>query len=104
MSIKKICLNCQHGIAIIINNDIFCKRKGIVSKNYSCSKFQEKAYSNSITKSCYNCIDCENFIIKEDEGLDNTKGYCHLFTVRLFDGKKKNICSKFVKKVRANIS
>lgn len=102
---KRSCANCVRGSAIVVNNDILCREKGIVSPDYVCSKHRFLPEAKSYKEMDYKCIDCENFIINNFKG-DNKKeiGVCQLFSVREFNGTQKNSCSKFVRRVDAIIS
>ena len=104
MKQKKSCNDCLKGIQININNDILCSIKGVVSRDYVCSKHQAiSTVKNIIVKN--KCIDCEFFIQStvSREVLPNI-GFCQLFTVRQYDGEQKNACSKFSKKSELIIS
>lgn len=92
--IEKFCSNCMYGITVSINDDILCRKKGIVSSNYCCSKHKFN-YKIEIFKP--KCIDCMNFFL-EDETKDCSMGICRLFTVRQYDGRQKNACSKYIAK------
>ena len=99
---KKSCSNCIRGKAVRVNSDIFCREKGIVSKDYVCIKHSSAPASKAFKEMNLKCIHCENFIIKGN-GPDSssTMGLCRLFSVRQYDGENKNACSKFIKKTEA---
>lgn len=98
MKQKKSCMNCIKGTVVTVNNDILCREKGIVSPDYACRKHRALPDAKSFKERNYKCIDCENFIlnIKCVDGESHI-GLCQLFSVREYDGKEKNACSKFVK-------
>lgn len=124
------CSNCARGIKIHINRDILCKIHGIVSRDFRCAKYVRKVGNWSSFESKAKCIECEFFIAAAyesetplyepsqspgpDAGLleqssftseqDSSMGHCQLFTVRQFDGERKNACSKFCRKSERNIS
>jgi len=97
MKIKKSCISCIHSMQNNFNDDLLCKYKGVVSRNYSCMKY--KYNPNSVkTDICeYRCKDCL-FLICDPRNNNPNYGYCQLFTVRSFDGSTKPVCSKFVLK------
>lgn len=122
------CGNCARGIKININRDILCKIHGIVSRDFRCAKYVRKVDTWSSSEFKAKCIECEFFItapyepqtpINESSQIPNTElfqqpsyesgqdasmGHCQLFTVRQFDGERKNACSKFCRKSERNIS
>ncbi|MCR4436205.1 MAG: hypothetical protein QHH06_10535 [Clostridiales bacterium] len=107
MNLKKIkfCSNCSKGKRIPINNDILCKEKGVVSSNYVCAHHEFSASSDPLKDARCRCIECENFIIEDDNyGISSTIGLCQLFTYRKYDGTLKNACSKFAKKRALEVS
>ncbi len=105
MKPKRTCSNCLKGTAITINNDILCIEKGVVSADYVCSKHRFMPEFKSINRRISSCIDCENFIIFDTSNIDErAMGICQLFTVRKYDGRKKNACSKFIKRVKREVS
>ncbi len=122
------CSNCARGMKININRDILCKIHGIVSRDFRCVKYVRKVETWSNLELKPKCIECEFFITApnesqtvSDESPQSTSaellqklsyesehypsmGYCQLFTVRQFDGDRKNACSKFCRKSERNIS
>ena len=96
MKQKKNCSNCINGKSVIVNNDVLCPIKGVVSADYVCKmhKFmplilQTKVYTNM-------CFGCEFFVLKrEPSDTCATMGLCKLFSARRFDGTKKKACSKY---------
>ncbi len=122
------CSNCARGINIHINRDILCKIHGIVSRDFRCIKYIRKVETWSPSGLKAKCIECEFFIsasyepetppngssLSPDAELlqqpsyeseqDPSMGHCQLFTVRQFDGERKNACSKFCRKSERNIS
>jgi hypothetical protein len=59
----------------------------------------------SIRRRINTCVDCENFIIFDTLHLeDRAMGLCQLFTVRKYDGRIKKACSKFVRRVKKEVS
>jgi len=115
------CGNCARGMKIPINRDILCKLHGIVSRDFRCARYIRRVETWSSYESKPKCIECEFFISsagKTASGpdaesvhqssqvieLDSTIGYCQLFTVRQFDGERKNACSKFCRKPERHIS
>lgn len=105
LALKRICGNCIKGKTISINDDIYCRENGPVSYDYTCSKHRYSPTPGAGRSLSYKCIDCEFFAIADDDPTSNTSiGLCRLFSVRTFDGRQKNICSKFVKKCREEVS
>ncbi len=105
MKQKRSCRNCIRGTAITVNNDILCKDKGAVSPDYVCSKHRFIPEPKSYKEMNLKCIDCENFIVSGSAAKGaRALGLCQLFSVRQFDGKEKNACSKFVKKTVSEVS
>ena len=103
MTIKN-CNSCIIGRSIAINNNILCKYKGIVSYDYSCSKYK-KSSTHQNTINIYKCYDCQFFNLKEVETDKFDRiGLCQLFSVRYYDGNSKKACSKFTKKVKLEVS
>jgi hypothetical protein len=107
------CSNCARGTSIKVNPDILCSIHGAVSRNYRCSKYVRKVAQWSVeapgagpgTQWENKCIECECFLVTySDPENKSSIGYCKLFTVRHFDGSKKNACSKFSRKPVKNIS
>jgi hypothetical protein len=105
MKQKKSCSNCIKGTPLPINNDVFCREKGIVSPDYSCFKHRFMPEPKSFKEMNYKCIDCQNFIVNiRLSDISRSIGLCQLFSVRQFDGQHKNACSKFVKKSALEVS
>ena len=105
MKQKKSCSNCIKGAAVLVNNDILGREKGIVSQDYVCRKHRFNPEQKSFKEMNYKCIDCLNFITNsKDNGTQLPIGLCQLFSVREFNGKEKNACSKFVKKPVSQVS
>ncbi len=101
----KSCSNCAKGIKMNINKDILCKIKGVVSRDFVCSRYVRRADVWPIAEKKHKCIECEFFIHSADETDGNQSlGYCQLFTVRHYNGEHKNACSKFCKKAERVIS
>ena len=102
MKSRKSCINCIRGYVISINNDIVCRDMGIVSPDFYCKKY--RAVPDNL-KQENKCINCENFSLEiiTHSGI-SSMGLCQLFSVRKFDGNKKNACSKFVKRKNAEVS
>jgi hypothetical protein len=102
---NKSCSNCIKGKILPINDDIFCPEKGIVSHDYVCSKHKLNLTHKTSRETGSKCIDCENFIL-DTQGSDDPSsiGLCRLFSVRKFDGTRKNACSKLVKKTQIKVS
>ncbi|HHW48722.1 MAG TPA: hypothetical protein GXX14_08925 [Clostridiaceae bacterium] len=99
MKQKKSCSNCIKGSAVLVNNDILCREKGIVSQDYVCRKHRFNPEPKSFKEMNYKCIDCSNFIANnKDNETEPSNGLCQLFSVREFNGREKSACSKFVKK------
>jgi hypothetical protein len=100
---KKSCSNCINGVAIPVNDDILCRYKGAVSRDYICSKHRSAPPSKaSCMEYSFKCIHCENFIITSKDPVSSTTiGLCQLFSVRSYVGEEKNACSKFIKSSEA---
>lgn len=102
---KRCCSNCMFGTAIAVNKDILCREKGAVSPDYACSRHKFTPQPKNPRELDYKCIDCENFILKiSDSESTTTIGLCQLFSVRQYDGRQKNPCSKFVKRKELEVS
>ncbi len=92
----KMCINCARGVEIPVVRDFLCKRHGVVSYNFSCSKYKDLANSKSFKSMQMKCIHCEYFMLRNDNPDDSPNiGLCKLFSVRYFDGREKAACSKF---------
>ena len=94
---KKNCGNCLLGRKISINQDILCIINGAVSVNYVCNKHRFTPYSKSNTTLSYKCSDCCHFISLNKDENGESIGYCHMFTVRHYNGSLRKVCSKFSK-------
>ncbi len=96
MKIKKSCKNCAIGIRMVVNNDILCKINGAVSGDYICSKYKAIRNTAPAFYKKFRCIECDHFIVKKDNrSLPSSIGICRMFSVRYFNGRRKNACSKF---------
>lgn len=105
MKEKRTCSSCINGVSISVNNDILCRIKGAVSPDYACSKHKFTPESKSFKDLNYKCFSCANFVASSNESESSSSiGLCQLFSVRQFDGKQKNACSKFVKHIELKIS
>lgn len=98
MKLKKTCSNCIKGVAIPVNSDIFCHKKGIVSYNYVCRKHKFSPEAKALMEMNYKCIHCDNFLLDDSDVNNEALGICQLFSVRQFNGNDRNACSKFIKK------
>ncbi len=88
-----------------VNKDILCKVKGVVSRDFVCTKYLRMADTWPASERKPKCIECEFFITSQNEmELNPSSGYCQLFTVRYFNGEIKSACSKFCKKSERIIS
>lgn len=99
MKKKKSCSNCYKGIRMSINRDILCRVNGVVTRDFACAKYEEIPEERLPDGQKYKCADCEFFI--QDLSESNAPactGFCQLFTVRYYNGRTKNACSKFSKK------
>jgi len=105
MKVKKSCSNCIKGTSIPVNNDFFCREKGIVSPDYVCSRHRFMPEPKSFKEMNYKCIDCQYFMLNTAaaDGFSSI-GLCQLFSVRQYDGEQKNACSKFAKKIELGVS
>jgi hypothetical protein len=104
LKLCKACSNCKKGILIPVNCDILCRVKGVVSPDYVCSRHSFRIDTKQFEEKKYKCIDCEFFILKDDDLGNSDMGLCQLFSVRYFDGKNKNACSKYMMKREVSIS
>lgn len=96
MNQKKSCANCIKGTKIMVNNDILCREKGAVSRDFHCSKHRFMPNLQAIKEVEKVCINCCNFLVDSNmHGEESSIGLCQLFSVRKFDGKQKKACSKF---------
>jgi len=93
----RCCKNCIKGIHVGIRNEILCREKGIVSPNYSCSRFMAFELDTLQKHLGYRCCDCIHFTFSPDSRNSNY-GVCSMFSVRQVDGSEKKACSKFKKK------
>lgn len=101
----KSCSTCFNGQIIKFNSDILCRIKGIVSQDFSCSKYKAIPMGRSSLVQKNKCIDCEFYIADGANSVEPvTIGFCQLFTVRKFNGGTKNACSKFTQKSELIVS
>jgi hypothetical protein len=98
MKQARCCGNCAKGIKMGINNDILCRTKGVVSRDFVCSKYKVSPAAWTGSERKPKCIECEFFINSENGDLSSATGYCQLFTVRYYNGEQKSACSKFSKR------
>ena len=91
------CNNCIRGIAIGIRNEILCREKGVVSPNYTCSRFMAFNMDILHRRVDNHCSDCVHFTFMPDPHNSNY-GVCSMFSVRKCDGSRKKACSKFTKR------
>lgn len=97
MKYVRSCANCINSRAIALTTDVLCRKKGVVSSNFVCIYHKFIPNFKSFKDLDYKCIDCANFIVHEKNLQNNQSiGLCRLFSVRCYDGNKKNVCSKFV--------
>ncbi len=104
MKLIKSCSNCIKGAPVLVNNDILCREKGVVSPDYSCIRHKFIPESKTYKEMNFKCIDCQYFIINAVPEENVSKGLCRLFSVRQYIGEQKNACSKFIKKPECSIS
>lgn len=98
MSTCKNCSNCIKGRMIPVLEDILCYQKGIVSKEYVCSKHKYNLLLK-LKEGDTKCIDCEHFVVSTlPHPGPLTIGMCGLYSLRQTDGSKRNGCSKFTPK------
>lgn len=99
------CNTCINGLTNSLNRDILCRINGIVSQDFSCSKYRAIPKFRSLLARRNKCVDCEFYIIDAANSVDPVSiGFCQLFTVRTFNGETKNACSKFVCKDETKVS
>ncbi|NSW92688.1 MAG: hypothetical protein HPY74_18935 [Firmicutes bacterium] len=91
----KSCSNCRYGLPVSVDGDILCRIRGVVSSEYCCSKHK---FDYQIKLFRPKCIECENFI-PADDTKECSLRLCKLFSVRQYDGKQKNACSRFIAKL-----
>lgn len=101
---EKNCSSCRKGIRININSDILCRIKGVVTPDFVCTKFKEMSNPKINTAQKYKCVDCEFFIQDRAPDVLANTGFCQLFTVRYYNGRTKNACSKFSRKIDRIVS
>jgi hypothetical protein len=102
---KRTCSNCIRGTTITVTGDVLCRDKGAVSPNYFCLKHKYAPLSKLEKEKIYKCINCENFILKITGSKESHSiGLCQLFSVRQYDGKQRNACSKFIKRSELEVS
>jgi hypothetical protein len=101
----KSCSSCSRGIHMSINKDILCRINGVVTQDFVCTRYREIKDAKPESGQKYKCVDCE-FFIQDRVGpeVPANSGFCQLFTVRYYNGKTKNACSKFNKKVERIVS
>lgn len=105
MKQTKNCGNCMYGVRVSINNDILCRLKGVVSRDYSCGKHRMNPVRKPFIEVRSKCADCEFFILTgKNPDSPQAIGYCQLFTVREYAGDQKNACSKFCRKSEREVS
>jgi hypothetical protein len=105
MKPEKSCRNCIKGTRIHVNDDILCPSKGVVSPNYVCGRHKYISDSEPAHYKKYKCINCEYFSTKSDgKKIHSSIGLCRLFSVRYFDGRGKNACSKFEHRQERGVS
>lgn len=105
MKLKKTCKNCIHAKRISVNSDMLCMYKGVVSADYVCKRHKYISDSSPVYYKKYRCVDCSNFAVKSDgRGTQSSIGLCRLFSVRYFDGRNKNACSKFEHRQEKGVS
>lgn len=98
MKQARCCGNCAIGIKMGINKDILCRNKGVVSRDFVCSRHKTPPAAWTASERKPKCIECEFFIKSENGDPLDSSGYCQLFTVRSYDGEQKSACSRFSKK------
>jgi hypothetical protein len=99
----RTCSNCIKGSPISINNDIFCRDKGL-SPRLLLYQAQIYTRSPSNTGNEFQCIHLPEFVPYGRSGDNTSIGLCRLFSVRQYDGEQKNICSKFIRKLEKGVS
>jgi hypothetical protein len=83
---------------IPVLEDILCYHKGVVIKEYVCSKHKYN-HLLKLKESTIKCIDCGHFIVSTlPHPGPSTIGMCGLYALRQADGNKRNGCSKFTPK------
>lgn len=101
----KSCSTCMNGLTNNLNTDILCRIRGIVSRDFACSKYRAVSMSRSILAQRNKCMDCEFYIIDAANSVEPiSTGFCQLFTVRKFNGETKKACSKFIRKSESIVS
>ncbi|NJD02539.1 MAG: hypothetical protein FIA99_08085 [Ruminiclostridium sp.] len=99
------CRKCIYGLTNSVNRDILCRIKGVVSQDFTCSKYKVVSTARGIHTQKNKCMECEFYITDAANSLEPiTIGFCQLFTVRKFNGGMKNACSKFTLKSESIIS
>ena len=96
MKHDKCCNNCDRGAPLHLTKDILCKYRGVVTPDYVCHRYKELCSSKKQIQ--YNCTHCEYFLVnlnQEDENI----GQCKMFSAREFDGRSRNACTKFSRKL-----
>lgn len=89
---------------ININNDILCRINGVVTQDFVCTRFAEIKVTKQDAGQKYKCADCEFFIQDRAPDILANTGFCQLFTVRYYNGRTKNACSKFNRKLDRIVS
>jgi len=103
-NLKKSCENCIKGTSIGVNADILCREKGAVSPEYVCMGYRSKPQPKSVKEMNYKCIHCDYFNLAQTNSNDSTAmGFCMMFSVRQYNGKERNACSKLIKKTLPNL-
>ena len=93
------------GSVIRINGDILCRYKGVVTPDYVCSRHRYAATPIDTKAHGNKCYYCE-FFVRDLENSDSFEavGHCRLFSVRKYNGREKNGCSKFSRKSQVDVS
>lgn len=103
MKQSKCCNNCERGLHLHLTKDILCKYNGVVTPDYVCFKYKGIGDSAKANQIDYKCVHCEYFLVELDSSNQNI-GICKLFSAREFDGRTRNACSKFSKKMLIEVS
>ncbi|MDF2987655.1 MAG: hypothetical protein K0R50_3165 [Eubacterium sp.] len=103
MKRTKCCSNCERGTPLHLTKDILCKYNGVVTPDYVCFKYKGSAGLSVDQQSSFKCVHCEYFLVQLDSPNQDI-GKCKLFSARDYDGRKRNACSKFSKKILIEVS
>lgn len=112
LNMQGACINCKNGIKISVNEDVLCRIKGAVSKDYFCRHY--KKFPDYINNYYYEikkeevriyCNSCTYYSIADktdpsyeksgNNSQNDEPGFCNLFYISRRKGNSHRICSRF---------